>query len=264
MKIVHLSDLHLVEPGKSIFGSEPALRLDRALALVKRDHADAAFCLLTGDLADAGDPAAYAELARQLAQLPMPCHLIPGNHDQRHALRAVLPGLTFANDGFLQQRITTPVGQWLLLDTADAGSTSGRYCARRRDWLATQLAESGTAPLFIAMHHPPFSVGLPAMDQYRLADFAEFHALIAPHRARIRHLLIGHLHRPLGGTWQGIGFSGVSSPNHQVAFDMKTLPASGDVPGCAGHPGLGVIAIDKDTVVVHHQFLYGDDAEFLM
>lgn len=262
MKLIHLSDLHLTRPGTQIFGSDPAHRLARALELVARDHADAELCLLTGDLADAGEPEAYAELARQLAALPMPCHLIPGNHDERAALSAAFPGLQPDTAGYLQQAIATPQGRLLLLDTLNAGRADGWYDETRSAWLGEQLDASAGEPVLLAMHHPPFPVGIPSMDRYALRRTAHFEAALAGHESRIRHLFIGHLHRPIGGSWRGIPVSGISSPNHQVALDLRSCPTSGDVPGCAGHPGFGVVLIEADQVIVHHQFLYGDEGEF--
>ena len=50
MKIVQLSDLHLTLPDAELFGSAPLARLELAIDRILADHADAEFCLLTGDL----------------------------------------------------------------------------------------------------------------------------------------------------------------------------------------------------------------------
>ncbi|MBK6637878.1 MAG: phosphodiesterase [Rhodocyclaceae bacterium] len=264
MKIIHLSDLHLVAPGHQVGGRDPAQSLARALTLVRRDHADAAFCLLTGDLADAGEEAAYAELTRQLADLPMPCYVMPGNHDERAHLRKAFPDLPLSTEGFIQQALPTPAGLFLLLDTLNAGRPGGWYDDARALWLRQQLTGAGEQAIFLAMHHPPFAVGIPSMDRYALRDTAHFDAALKGYEARVRHIFIGHLHRPIGGSWRGMSFSGVSSPNHQVALDMNSCPESGDVPGCLGHPAFGVILIDETRVVVHHHFLDHDDAQFVL
>ena len=69
MKIVQLSDLHLTLPDAELFGSAPLARLELAIDRILADHADADFCLLTGDLADAGSDVAYASLAQALETL---------------------------------------------------------------------------------------------------------------------------------------------------------------------------------------------------
>jgi 3',5'-cyclic AMP phosphodiesterase CpdA len=260
MKVVHLSDLHLTRDGGLLYGRTPLTRLQQAIDLILAADADAAFCLLTGDLADAGGDAAYNALGAALARLPMPCHLLPGNHDERAAMRRAFPALPDDGNGFVQHSFSTPAGRFLLLDTLRDGKPWGLLCTARLAWLAAELAASGEEPLFIAMHHPPFAAGVPAMDRFMLRGVDEFWAVLAPHRARIRHLFVGHLHRPIGGSWRGIPFSCVASPNHQVALDMA---AAGEyVPGCAEPSGYGVMLIEGDTVAAHHRPLGGGDTGF--
>ena len=262
MKVIQLSDLHLTRmPGGELFGSSPLARLELAIVGILAAHADADFCLLTGDLADAGRDEAYAALAAALRRLPMPAHLLPGNHDSRGALRRQFTQLPTNDGGFMQSALATPAGRFLLLDTVESGAPWGSYCARRQAWLAQQLAASGDEPLWIALHHPPLPLGIPSMDQFALRDAEALWALLAPHRARIRHLFFGHLHRPIGGSWRGIPFSCPSSPNHQVALDLTTLRGD-EVPGCREPAGYAVILIDADSVVVHHQQLFGGDTAF--
>ncbi|MGB8054888.1 MAG: phosphodiesterase [Azonexus sp.] len=261
MKIVQLSDLHLTLPGAELFGSAPLARLELAIDRILENHADADFCLLTGDLADAGGDAAYASLAEALRRLPMSAHLLPGNHDSRAALRRHFPQLANNDGGFMQAALATPGGYFLLLDTVEPGAPWGSYCIQRREWLAQQLAAAGDRPLYVAMHHPPLALGIPSMDQFALRDAEAFWSVIAPHRTRIRHLFFGHLHRPIGGSWRGIPFSCTSSPNHQVALDLTTVRGD-DVPGCREPAGFAVILIDTDSVVVHHQQLFGGETAF--
>jgi 3',5'-cyclic AMP phosphodiesterase CpdA len=261
MKIVHLSDLHLTADGGELFGSSPLARLHLAIDSILAAHADTDFCLLTGDLADAGHPAAYAALATALRRLPMPCHLLPGNHDSRPALLQQFPDLPVAGGGFLQAALATPAGRFLLLDTVTAGAPWGCYCATRQAWLAEQLAASGDEALWLVMHHPPLALGIPSMDQFMLRDGEALWSRLAPHRSRIRHLFFGHVHRPLGGSWRGIPFSCTSSPNHQVALDLSTRRGD-DVPGCREPAGYALILITGASVVVHHQQLFGGATTF--
>lgn len=249
MKFIQISDLHLTGSTALLFGSNPEARLNAAVDSILRDHGDASFCLLTGDLADAGTESAYAALARITARLPMPVYPLVGNHDDRDALMRAYPCVQMDESGFIQSAIDTPHGRFLLLDTLDSGKPWGTYCSRRQAWLRKQLEDASVHNFWIVMHHPPLPVGIPSMDQYALQDPEIFYALLTPFQSRIRHLFFGHLHRPIGGSWHGIPFSVVRSPNHQVALDMQTCP---DVPGCHEAPGYGVVLIDETTVVVHH------------
>jgi len=260
MKIIHLSDLHLIQPGQMLYGTSPLDRLQLAIDGILEAHADAEFCLLTGDLADAGGEFAYRSLAQALAQLPIPAYPLVGNHDDRAALAQCFPALATIAD-FLQSAIATAHGRFLLLDTLEPGVPWGNYCTRRREWLDAQLRETGDEPIWLAMHHPPFAVGIPSMDQYSLRDPEAFWSVIAPHRSRIRHLFFGHLHRPIGGSWHGIPFSCTAAPNHQIALDLATLRGD-EVPGCGEPAGYSVILIDSERVVVHHQQLSGGETRF--
>jgi 3',5'-cyclic AMP phosphodiesterase CpdA len=68
VKFVVLSDLHLGPPGVAVNGLDPAARLTAAVAAINRDHANADFVAIAGDLADLGEVAAYEVLRDRLAQ----------------------------------------------------------------------------------------------------------------------------------------------------------------------------------------------------
>lgn len=86
--LAQLSDLHIKAGGRLSYGvvdTLGALRLavDRLNALQPRPDA----LVITGDLVDFGTPEEYATLREALAELAMPFFVIPGNHDDRAALR---------------------------------------------------------------------------------------------------------------------------------------------------------------------------------
>lgn len=252
-KFLHLTDTHLVPPGQLLYGSDPQRRLQAAVRSMAAEHGDAAFCIVTGDLAHLGEPAAYAALHDTLAALPMPVHLLLGNHDDRAAFRAQFPATPADEAGFVQQALPFAQGLLLMLDTNEPGVSHGVYCPRRCQWLAAQLRDSGDAPLWIAMHHPPFDVGLPSMDAIGLHDAAAFAEVLAPHRARVRHLFFGHVHRPISGSWQGVPFSTLRATNHQVALDLQRRDA---IPGSFEPPAYAVVLADGRQTLVHsHDFL---------
>lgn len=249
MKIIQLSDLHLTGSNALLYGSSPEARLNAAVDSIMHEHRDAAFCLLSGDLADNGTIEAYAALSAITARLPMPFYLLAGNHDDRSALLHAFPALQVDESGFIQSAIDAQQGRFLLLDTLQPGKPWGVYCAQRLAWLRRQLEDASARCFWIVMHHPPLAVGIPSMDQYALQDPQTFYALLAPYKSRIRHMFFGHVHRPIGGSWHGIPFSVVRSPNHQVALDLHTSP---EVPKCDEAPGYAVVLIDDSAVVVHH------------
>ncbi len=254
MKIIHLTDTHLVDPGQMLYGLDPRARLDAAIADINAHHADAALAVVTGDLTHFGDAAAYANFREAMTALRVPHLVLVGNHDKRATCLAALTHAPRDPNGFVQGVHDTKAGRFIFLDTLDETSHAGQMCAKRLDWLAQTLSGAPqNAPLFVFMHHPPFPVGVQAMDEIALKERAAFAEIIAPHRTRIRHLFFGHVHRPISGSWNGIPFSTLRGTSHQVAFALDPL-----APHLASHepPAYGVVLIDHDSVVVHaHDFL---------
>jgi 3',5'-cyclic-AMP phosphodiesterase len=215
MKFIHLTDLHLVPPPRRLYGLDPNARLRAAIADINANHGDAAFVLITGDLAHHGEPAAYEALKDCLRKLALPCHLVIGNHDDRTAFLRAFPAAPVDEGGFVQGVVELGAGVLVLLDTHEPGTHEGRLCERRLAWLDHTLARERGQPVFLAMHHPPLGLALPAMDALALRQQKELAEVLARH-GNIRHIFFGHVHRPVHGVWRGIPFSTHRGLNHQV------------------------------------------------
>ncbi len=225
LRRIHLTDTHILPAGETNYGLDPTERLRAAVESIAARHgpygaAPAEFVIITGDLTHHGQPKAYAELRGILDGLPMPFHLMLGNHDERAHFRTAFPEAPTDEGGFIQQAIETDVGLFFLLDTKTEGTHAGALCKDRLAWLAARLAAS-VGPVFLFLHHPPMAVGISPMDRIPLLNAPELAETLAPHRARIRHMFHGHLHRPLGGSWMGIPFTSLRGTAHQVALDLS-------------------------------------------
>ncbi len=226
MKIIQVTDTHVGRPGQILHGIDPRARLEACVADINAHHADAALCLVTGDLVNEGSAEEYANLAPVLRLLKVPCRVMTGNHDQRDNLRAAFPDTPVDANGFLHGEVEVPGGRLLILDTLRAGHPSGELCADRLRWLEAALAGCRTAAetAYIAMHHPPVAIGIEYLDPIALSDAANFWRVVAPHRERIRMILFGHAHRPVSGVSHGIAFAGCPSTVHQVALRLGPQP----------------------------------------
>lgn len=257
-KVIIFSDPHMVPPGATIAGIDPAARLAAGIAHVNALHADAARVVILGDLVHGGDPVSYRRIAALLDELTPPVAIVPGNHDNRTALRAAFPAAPVDADGFLQQVIELPEARMLLLDTLHPapgetpdGRHSGRLCPARMAWLEARLAASANddRPVLIAMHHPPHATGFANMDAIMLENGADFHALLARYPI-VRHLTCGHVHRTIGGTCHGIAFNIFKSTAHQQPgiFDDEDSSLSVDEPAA-----YGLLQIGPHGVTAHSE-----------
>ena len=251
MKLIQITDLHLVEPADRLFDADPQERLRLCLTDILTNHADADLLVVTGDLAHHGEPAAYAALKEAICGLPIRTRLLIGNHDDRTTFRSAFPTAPVDPNGFIQSVMETRLGRFLFLDTNEPGTHAGRYCMDRLLWLKDHLSTDLHYPNYLFMHHPPGEIGFRPCDEIGLRDAAAFADIFD--RYPIRHVFFGHVHRPVSGSWRGVPFSALRGLNHQVWLDFSVADG---IPCSLEPPAYAVILLDPENTIVHlHDFL---------
>lgn len=259
MKIIQITDTHLMPRGINLHGLDPCKRLEACIVSINKYHSNAELCIITGDLADRGDREAYHDLRVILKQLSMPYHLLIGNHDHRKIFSEVFPEAPHDEQGFIQQVLETPVGALLMLDTVEHGEPWGSYCETRASWLKSQLELHKNKPVYLFMHHPPFAIGIPVLDRISLREDAKRIYQTVKDFSNIKHLFFGHVHRPVSGSWHGIPFTTLRGTNHQVQLDLE---AEDYFPLTHEPPAYCVIFLENQQTTVHfHDFL--DDSLYV-
>lgn len=252
MKIIQVSDLHLVPSGQMLYGLNPLARLKSCIDAINAEQSDAEFCIFTGDLSNAGRLESYRDLRACLKDMRLPIHLAIGNHDKRSNFSAVFPDTLTDENGFIQYSLDFPDTRILVLDTVEEGEHWGSYCEPRAQWLDRELSRASDKSVYIFMHHPPFEIGLPCMDHIRIRQPDLFGEVISRY-SNIRHIFHGHVHRPVCGNWRGISVSALRGTNHQVQFDLQTVEP---VPLCHEQPSYAMILLKPEQTIVHfHDFL---------
>ncbi len=226
--LVQLTDLHIRAPGRLAYRRIDTSRyfrvaVDSVLAL--RQKADAV--VISGDLTDFGRADEYTSLVAQLAPFEaagIPVYLMPGNHDDRAALRHAFPAHRYLVDGgldpFVQYAVDVGPLRLLALDTCVPMRSAGALDAARLGWLERELAASGDRPVVIAMHHPPFQTLIGHMDRIGLlAGGPELEAIVGRHR-NVERVICGHLHRAIDVRFGGTIASTAPGPAHQVCLDL--------------------------------------------
>jgi 3',5'-cyclic-AMP phosphodiesterase len=249
VKFVVLSDLHLGLPGAAVNGLDPAARLADAVRIINRDHADAAFVAIAGDLADLGQVPAYETLRALLAPLAMPCHITLGNHDNPDAFLSVF-GADLAHPEAKVSRVIDLGGyRVILLDTTTPGTHAGALCQGRQDWLAAQLDDAADRPVIVVMHHHANVLSLP-VDDIPLADGAGFARLLQRH-PDIRMVISGHVHLTTSGVWHGVPMVTLAGSHYSVNAHLPGM--AGEQLRLEGPAQMAVVLTDPDGVTVHFQ-----------
>lgn len=249
LKFVVLSDLHLGPPGAAVNGLDTGARAAEALAAVARDHADAAFVLLAGDLADCGEVAAYLQLRDLLAGLPMPVHMTLGNHDDRAAFLSVFGADRDDPEGRVSVALDAGGHRVILLDTTEPGLVGGRLCRGRLGWLAARLDEARDRPAIVVQHHHASPLFLP-VDEIILENAAEYVAVLHRH-PEVRQVIAGHVHLPTTAVWKGVPMTTLAGSHYSVSPHVPGVP--GRQSQLEGPAQMAVVLAHRDGVTVHFQ-----------
>jgi Icc protein len=247
LKFIHLTDPHLVPGSALLYGRSPQSALREAVAHINAHHTDAAFVAITGDLAQAGAIDAYKDFRTIVGELAVPYHLALGNHDRRAAFAEIFPELFRLEQGYFQHAVRSDAALCVFLDTLNEGTSAGVYCDTRLAWLRSVLDAHRDDNVIVFMHHPPLDTGIGSMDRRGLAGRDALYECFASH-GRIRHIFFGHVHRPIHGTWKGIGYSCQRSTSHQVDLIFE---AADETQASLEPPAYSVVLVDDEQLRVH-------------
>ena len=253
MKIIQITDTHLsgVDRG-NVYGLNPAYRLKRAIKSINQFHADAAFIVITGDLADVASKGAYEILSKIIKKSKVPVYPILGNHDMREPFNSAFP--EYGDGGFVQYVKEVDGKVFLFLDTLVEGKRYGALCEKRLKWLKKALVKHRKQPLYIFMHHHPVDSGLYEMDTE--ADFRSKEAFweLLDKRKNIRHITFGHLHRIMHVSRGVLSMHSTRSTTFQVSYQphekLEYLTNR-------ERPTYAVMTLGEDEIlrIHHHEYL---------
>ena len=204
MLIAQISDTHILEPAAGNPAAElRAECLRNTVADINRQRPDAV--IFTGDTVQHGRAEEYALLRELLAPLAAPCYLVPGNRDEKGALREAFGDLAYlpAAGELLQYTVEDHEVRLVGIDSTQAGERKGRFCPERQAWLSATLSEQPDRPTLLFIHHPPFDVDDHYVGGYRHADEASALEGIVGRHDQVVAMLCGHVHWPVERPWAG-------------------------------------------------------------
>jgi 3',5'-cyclic-AMP phosphodiesterase len=227
--LLHLSDTHLIAADAALYGDvDSAARLAQLVEEIESSGARPEAIVVTGDVADAGEPGAYARVRRIIEpaaeRLGAQVIWAMGNHDERGAFRQELFGL---------QPTDRPVDfvydvnglRVITLDTSVPGEHYGALTSDQLDWLAEELSTAAPHGTILALHHPPvpsvqdLAVLVELRDQQALAEVLEGSDVIS--------IIGGHLHYSTTAVFAGIPVSVASATCYTQDLAMPDFGTRG-------------------------------------
>lgn len=218
MLIAQISDTHILAPASDHPAAQQrADGLRRCIADINRQRPDAV--IFTGDTVQHGQPDEYALLSTLLAPLQAPLYLIPGNRDDKDAMRAAFGDRPYmpANSDFLHYTIEDHALRLIAIDSTSPGERKGVFCPERQAWLEAALSERPDSPTVLFIHHPPFDVDDHYVGGYRRPNEAAALADVVSRHGQIERVLCGHVHCLAERRWAGT----LGSVMPSIAVDVR-------------------------------------------
>lgn len=228
--IAHLSDPHLLAGARRLFGAVDSTgNLVATLQQLEASGLRPDAIVVTGDLADLGEAAAYERLRELVdpvaARLGAQVIWVMGNHDEREPFARLL----FDEfDGVRpQDRVYDIRGLRIIaLDTSVPGYHHGALEAAQLDWLRAELAVPAEHGTLIALHHPPMPSPLDV--SMELLELLDQHLLAEVIRGTdVRGILAGHLHFSSHSTFAGVPVSVAAASCYTMALARADVMIGG-------------------------------------
>ncbi|MCS5732404.1 phosphodiesterase [Herbiconiux daphne] len=245
--LLHLSDTHLLSSGGRLYGSiDSEQQLREIFAELEASGGRPEAIVFTGDLADRGEPDAYARLRAIVepaaARLGAEVIWVMGNHDDRASFREGLFG-EFPTDRAVDRVYDINGLRVITLDSTVPGHHYGQVTGDQLDWLAEELAFPAPHGTILAMHHPPvpsvldLAVSVELRDQKSLAEVLE--------GSDVRSIIAGHLHYSTNATFAGIPVSVASATCYTQDLNVEV----GGTKGRAGAQAFNLVHVYENTVL---------------
>jgi 3',5'-cyclic AMP phosphodiesterase CpdA len=239
--VAQLSDTHVVRAGATYFGHDTAAYLADAVAAIQALARPPDCVVVTGDLVNSGAPAEYAYFREVMQALRVPYFVIPGNHDDREAMRAALPPETYG--GSRHERVRYAIDDFeVRIVGLDANARrpwpGAAFDADTLAWLDDALAAAPAHPTMVCVHQPPFRTGLHYLDAFGFRGARLFRRLVE-RNAHVGRVVSGHIHcvrkQRMGAALACSGPSTAPQLLPLLFMDGKVAGMRAEAPGFALH-----------------------------
>lgn len=245
--LVHLSDTHLLAGGRPLYGLlENEGMLETGLAQLVESGQRPEAIVVTGDLADLGEPDAYRRLRAIVdpAAESMGARLIwvMGNHDEREPFSEIM--LDGDASTASQDAVHDVDGlRIVVLDSTVPGYHHGDLDGAQLDWLSGVLSEPAPHGTLLALHHPPLPSPVELMSILELRGQSGFAEVLAG--TDVRGILAGHLHYATHGAFAGIPVSVAGA----TCYSLDPAAPRGSLRGVDGGQSANLVQVYDDHIL---------------
>jgi 3',5'-cyclic-AMP phosphodiesterase len=245
--LAHVSDTHLLDGGAALGGvADTVAALGRAAEQVARIGGALDAILVTGDVADLGEPDAYRIAREALEPLAEATGArlvwVMGNHDERGPFREELLREP-PSDRPVHAIVDVQGLRVIALDSTVPGYHHGALDAESLEWLDAVLLEPAQHGTVLALHHAPIATPVALMDVLELRGQAELADVLSG--SDVRLILGGHLHYATNGSFAGIPVSVAGA----TAYTIDASAPPGALIGVDGGRSFTLVHLFDDGVV---------------
>ncbi len=235
MKIAHLSDIHLTENGRIIWGADTMRHFNEVVSKLAKYHTDA--IVISGDLSDDGSQWSYDYLDEVFSKLGIPTYCCMGNHDSFD---------NFYKTTYIQHTTKFLLGGWKIIllnsvikDETEPGKNKSRGFLNDESITALSMELKDDIPTAIFLHHPPIEPG-GWLNRKILDNRDDFNELIR--QSNVKLVAFGHIHYATSTIIDNILYT--SAPGIGFGFD-KDLPKFQIADGTEG---FNIISFERDKI----------------
>jgi Icc protein len=199
VKIVQVTDPHLfADHDAQLLGVNTALSLQAVLDTIGADNCSADFMLASGDISQDYSAASYHNFVKAISPLGLPCHYLPGNHDDPRIMRLNMQGPKISG----KRRILAGSWQIIMLDSTVHGKPGGFMSESELELIKAAAEDEPDCHILLVMHHNPILVNCAWLDQHWMSNGNEFLEQVAL-LPQVKGLLWGHVHQQIDKEYSG-------------------------------------------------------------
>lgn len=199
VRLVQITDPHLfADPEGQLLGVNTANSLNAVINTIQAVKYPADMLLASGDISQDYSGESYRNFVEAIKPLNLPCHYIPGNHDDPRIMYLHMQGERV----YGHRRVLAGNWQIILLDSTVRGKPGGHMAESELEIIRSAIAAEPDKHVLLVMHHNPVLVDCAWLDQHCMENGAQFLKEMGRY-PQVKGMLWGHVHQQLDTEYQG-------------------------------------------------------------